>query len=89
MIWSMVPWPASRSPPEIDAVTGASVSRSAIRGISAAPALLRRAGRQPSGRLGHPAGGEPQRVPGVAQPHGPAQRGVAVAADPERDVPAR
>jgi len=27
-------------------------------------------------------------VPGVAQPDGPAQRGVAVAADPERDVPA-
>ena len=27
-------------------------------------------------------------MPGVAQPHGPAQRGVAVAADPERDGPA-
>src|SRR6185312_9491819 len=52
------------------------------------PDLLRRAGRQPAGRLAHPAGGEPQRVPGVAQPYGPAQRRVAVAADPERDVPA-
>ena len=80
-----VPSPASRS----GSVIGASVSRRAIRGAragtgrccSSATAFSR------SERLAQPGGGEPQRVPGVAEAYRAAQAGVAVAADPDRDPP--
>src|SRR5208282_3604400 len=52
------------------------------------PLLLGGAGLQPGHRPGQPAGSEPQRMPAVTEAHGPAQRGVAAAADPDRDLPA-